>query len=846
MNGILMRVSKLKSIRDRFRRVRSFDYADLSFLYIACLLTIALVYTVFRVSQYYFTKEESRVLEAIQLIGKQREQVLEFERFIAFAQNRTTPQYPMNARLLIESYSKLIETHAKLGPRMRMLQPYCKDRRCAMVYRKEFVTLPTIDVAIQLSGNSLSLREHNLLLQQLFDLAVDYRMALSDSLALSFDVIHKKKEAAVTFDIITYFSLMVLLLIQAVYIFRPAIRHLNASLSTRSDFLSQISHEIRNPMNSIIGMADILRGTKLNYEQEQYVDNLIRSGHALLDMLNGLIDSSALEVGKLQLKIEPFDLFRTIDRSLHLVSLQAHHKNLNLYLRMKPEISCRLMGDSVRLEQVMINLVNNAVKFTEQGHVTLDIDLVDSSNDSLTLNFSVEDTGIGIPQNQLGEIFKSFVQADSSIKRKYGGSGLGLTIASELIRMMGGELLVQSEVGKGTKFYFTLTLDKQANADTLASSPLKTLCAHRFIFMVSTAEAPAYQKSFANLSAPATLLNSSQELRTYLSTGDHRDVHQLMIDDSMGIISMITCRNVADEKGLGGRTVALIRSNFTKENMDLLKRNGFTRFLVKPLKPWELLALPAEMHEDGTRMVTGGADVVKKLREKNLRVLLVDDSNDNLFLMREVMSPLASSIHFAENGLEAIEKFSVNSYDAVLMDIQMPVMDGYTAIRKMREIEKTLGRSVPIYAVTAHAGLVDAQKCREAGFTDRIVKPVVRSDIYKSLSKAFALEEGDDFAIDQDQGIPAKYLNKLMPTFLKSRREDIERLRKALDQFDFETVGQLGHKMKGSSASYGFPDATNLSHDLEIAARKSDLEACTRIAADLERAFERSPPISEV
>jgi signal transduction histidine kinase/CheY-like chemotaxis protein len=828
---------QFKSIKAQLKRIREFDYANLSFLYIACLLTIALTFTLFRASQQYLEAREAQALSAIELIGHQRELISEFERLIAFSQNRTSPQYPITTKLLVEVYGRIMENHAKLAPRLELLRKDCENRLCAMAFRDEFFTFSGVNVALQLADNKMSLTQHNLLLQNLFDLAVNYRMVLKDAFSLAFEQIHKKNRNAVRFDMIAYLSLMILLLIQAIYIFRPAIRRLSASLSTRSDFLSRISHEIRNPMNSIIGMADILKGTKLSYEQQQYVNNLIRSGHALLDMLNNLIDSSAIEGGKLSLKSAPFDLFRTIERCMHLVSLQAHHKNLNMYFQIAPEVPCRLIGDSVRLEQVLINLLSNAVKFTEQGHVTLKIDCEADTEEQTALRFAVEDTGIGIKSDQVGGIFESFVQGDSSIKRKYGGSGLGLSIASEIIRMMGGELRVTSEFGQGSAFFFTVTLNKQYTFDRLSSQPLAAIRDSSFVFVVSHAEENAYRAQFNKLGASATLLHSSHEMRNYMG-GDPTRATQILIDDSVGIISMITCRNLAEEKGVGDRTVALIRSNFTKENMDLLRKNGFTRFLTKPLKPWELLTLPQELHEDSHRSPGASTDLIGKLKEKNLRVLLVDDSNDNLFLMKEVIGPLASTIHFAENGLEATEKFAANVYDTVLMDIQMPVMDGYTAIRKMREIEQRTRRSIPIFAVTAHAGLVDAQKCREAGFTDRIVKPVVRGDIYKSLSKAFSLEapEGES---DLDSTIPARYIAKLMPTFFKSRSEDMARLQKALEDFDFETAQQLGHKMKGSSASYGFMRASLLSSQLEIHARDSDPEACRRVTEELKDFFDQ-------
>jgi len=827
-----------KKFKNIVNRLRSFDYSNLSFLYIACLVSIAFVYTLFRTSQHFLNKQETLAIEAIEQVAHQRELISELERLVAFAQNRTAPQYPVTARLLIDTYHGLVSQHARLMPKLDFLGARCSNRPCRALFEPNYFGLDARTLERDLLSNKLALRKQNTLLQQLFDLSVRYHLALKDTMNLSFEVIQSKNKTNTTFDFIAYFSLIALLLIQAVYVFRPAIRRLNASLSTRSDFMSRISHEIRNPMNSIIGMADILKSTKLNSEQQHYVDNLIRSGHALLDLLNNLIDSSALERGKLSLKSEPFDLMRSLDRSLNLVAIQAHHKNLNLYLHTGAKLPAGLVGDSVRLEQVLVNLLGNAVKFTEQGYVRLDVEVVGEQTDTVDLKFEVEDSGIGIKDDILGKIFDSFVQADSSIQRKYGGSGLGLSITSDLIRMMGGELNVRSEYGQGSRFYFTITLPKQRSRTVDGSSAMEALADRYFVFLVSYAESDAYKRLFARLGSRVTLLHSSQDLRTYMSGGKHERIDEILIDDSIGIISMITCHNVAHENGLGDKAVALTRSGFTKENMDLLKRNGFKRFRVKPLRPWDLTSLPQPINADLSQQnFTQNMDVVNKLKEKNLRILLVDDSNDNLFLLKEVVNPLASSVHFAENGLEALEKFARNVYDVVFMDIQMPVMDGYTAIRKMREMEAKTGRTIPIYAVTAHAGLVDAQKCREAGFTDRIVKPVVRRDIYVSLSKAFSLDLGEITAGDTQSGLPSKYMTKLLPGFIKTRTQDMEKLHAALANADFNTASQLGHKMKGSSASYGFKEASELSLKLEDAAKANDLQECLILAKNLDLTF---------
>lgn len=828
----MVRGSLKRIVTTGWNDLRKFNLKDLSFLYLACLVTVAVVFTIFRVSQWYVDRVESRLLTITQKLEQQRDDIARVERLITQLQNpaRNDRRAPRELQALVHD---VIRRHEELAAQRDALARPCRDRPCRELFAHAPFTVTPAQLAKALG------RPAGAVLRDLLNESLAYHAGLRDALEASLGNLQAKVRDDGIYDTIAYLSLLLLLTIQAVYLFAPAVRKLNASLSTRNEFLSRISHEIRNPMNSIIGMADILKSTRLNSEQQQYVDNLLRSGHALLDMLNNLIDFSSVEAGKLKLKSGPFDLFKSLDRCLHLMAIPAHHKNLNVYVCVNPLVTARLEGDSVRLEQVLINLLNNAVKFTEQGHVRLSVDLETVNADSEQILFSVEDTGIGIRREQLGEIFESFVQGDSSIQRRYGGSGLGLSISSELIRLMGGQLHVTSELGKGSRFFFSLRLARQA-ARTAApdAPPLASLGKHEFVFLTSAQETPAYTDFFDGLGAPVRILKSASDLSAAL--GQNARVNQILIDDAVGIISMINCRNVAAAHGLGDQAMALLRSNFTKENMDLLRKNGFTRFLIKPLKPWELLTLPAAVEDESAVAANGPAPLLDKLKQKNLRMLLVDDSNDNLFLLREVVQPVASTVHFAENGLDALEKFGQNEYDVVFMDIQMPVMDGYTAIRKMRQMESLQGHSIPIYAVTAHAGLVDAQKCREAGFTDRIVKPVVRNDIYRSLSKAFALEhtEFEEKEPENDGGaLPEKYLKRLMPTYLKTRLEDMEKLRNALGTQDFQAIAQLGHKMKGSAASYGFPRVSQKSRDLELAAQGGNLERCGQIAGELDQMF---------
>ncbi len=260
-------------------------------------------------------------------------------------------------------------------------------------------------------------------------------------------------------DIAFLACLLFFLTFQAIFIFKPAVSRLDHALSVRSDFLSRISHEIRNPMNSILGMAEVLKGTKLNFEQKQYLDSLLRAGQTLLEMLNNLIDVAAVEGKNVTLKASSFHVFQMVDKTSQVVSSIAHQKGIEFFVKVDPRLNRNFIADVGRLEQVLINLLNNAVKFTPKGYVLLELCLISESEDSCRVCVSVKDTGIGIEKDKTEEIFNSFVQEDSSIKRQYGGSGLGLSIASEILSMMGSQLKVESEKGIGSHFFFEINLN---------------------------------------------------------------------------------------------------------------------------------------------------------------------------------------------------------------------------------------------------------------------------------------------------------------------------------------------------------------------------------------------------
>ena len=478
---------------------------------------------------------------------------------------------------------------------------------------------------------------------------------------------------------------------------------------TKSDFLASMSHEIRTPMNAIIGIADLLAKTPLSPEQNNYVQIFRRAGDNLLNLINDILDLSKVERSQLELERIRFSLNDLLEKVREMVAVRAHEKGLALVCEIAPEVSGDLVGDPTRLRQVLLNLLGNAIKFTESGEVALRVTPDADSSVPGTLRFTISDTGIGIPGEKLDTVFERFTQADSSTTRKYGGSGLGLTISKRLVELMGGDIRVESSVGKGSVFSFTVPLEIWA---------------------------------------------------------------------------------------------------------------GDTRRAAVPAGAGPEPALPAP------------------------QILLVEDSPDNRTITLAYLQNTPYRVEIAENGAIAYEKFSAGNFDLVLMDRQMPVMDGLTATRAIRNWEQANHRPpTPIIALTASALKGDKEKFVAAGCTAYLTKPFKQEVLLQAIkehslvAQASSKEEGS-----REDAILVRANPKLadvIPGFLQNRRQDVVALLDALDRGDYETVESLGHGMKGAGGSWGFQGITDIGAALEQAAGSADADASRKWVGELSSYLDR-------
>lgn len=522
----------------------------------------------------------------------------------------------------------------------------------------------------------------------------------------------------------------------------------DAANRAKSEFLASMSHEIRTPMNAIIGMADLLSETPLTQEQQQYVEVFRSAGETLLSLINDILDLSKVEAGQITLESIDLDLAEIVEKVCEVMAFKAHQKGLELACRIMPAVPTHLRGDPVRLRQILTNLVGNAIKFTEAGEVVVEAKLASATQcpkdpaAPCNITFSIKDTGIGISPEKLEVIFEKFTQADTSTTRKYGGTGLGLAISKHLVELMGGELQVQSQVGQGSTFEFTILFLRQLEPQDKSSVPAADLKDLRVLVVDDNVTNRLILREImtgwgARVAEAENGIQGLTELARAKKVGQP---YQLVLLD--GRMPQMDGFGMAEaihgDASFSGITVMMLSSDARSGDLSRARDLGLASYLVKPVKRHDLReAIDRALHQaHQDDMAAPSPTPISPEEQRPLRILLADDSADNRLLIQAYLKKYPFQLDMAEDGEQALSKFQAGSYDLVLMDMQMPVMDGYNATRRIREWERQQQlSSTPVIALTAYALKEEIQKSLDAGCTIHLTKPIKKSVLLEAIAQ---------------------------------------------------------------------------------------------------------------